>query len=221
MHVGLLTMRGEKMSKSLGNVFGLDAAMDAFGPETLRFYYLNATYRAPLEFDPDRSLAEAHEAYGRLSGPAVRLREASRAPEGERALDPGLAARSAETVERLDALLADDFQTREAIAELFGWGRVVNEQLPGLGELDASGRADLAAPFEWAAEVLGLLGPGASEGVGGVAGVGTAIAARSRARSRGDYAEADRIRADLRGEGIELEDGAGGTRWRRAGPGGS
>jgi cysteinyl-tRNA synthetase len=219
MHVGLLTLKGEKMSKSLGNVFGLDRAIDAVGAEVVRFFYLNANYRSPLDFDPDRSLPEAREAYARLSGPAVRLAEGSAAgAPGTATVPEELATRSDALVEKLDSLLADEFQTREAIAELFTWGRTVTEWLPKLSGLDPAGREALSAPYRWAQEVLGLLTTEPRSGPAGDA-VGPAIAARARARSRGDFAEADRIREELREAGIVLEDGADGTRWRPQGPG--
>jgi cysteinyl-tRNA synthetase len=216
MHVGLLTMKGEKMSKSLGNVYGLDEGIDAVGPEVIRMFYLNAHYRSPLDFDPAQSLAEAREAHARLRGPAIRLAERTReAPPGPTPLEESVAEDSAALVERLDELLADDFQTREAIAELFQWGRVVTEQLARVASLDEEARDALSAPFEWAAEVLGLLTDVRGAEAPAEA-VGPAIAARARARTRGDYAEADRIRAELRAAGIVLEDDAAGTRWRRA-----
>ncbi|MCI4367912.1 MAG: cysteine--tRNA ligase [Thermoplasmata archaeon] len=219
MHVGLLTMKGEKMSKSLGNVYGLDEAMEAVGPEVVRLFYLNAQYRSPLDFDPVRSLPEAREAYARLRGPALHLAERSReSPEGSETLASEIENASVAMVDRLDALLADDFQTREAISELFQWGRVVNEQLPHVPALDGDGREALAAPFRWTAEVLGLLTDLGAERAPAEA-VGPSLAARARARARGDYAEADRIRTELRAAGIVLEDDASGTRWHRASPG--
>ncbi len=68
-------MNGEKMSKSIGNVSSLEGAIDEYGPSVVRFYYLNAGYRSPLEFEPTKSLTEAREAYGRLSRPTDRIAE--------------------------------------------------------------------------------------------------------------------------------------------------
>ncbi|HTW56124.1 MAG TPA: cysteine--tRNA ligase [Thermoplasmata archaeon] len=223
MHTGMLQLSGEKMSKSLGNVIALDEVIDAVGPGVLRFYYLNAHYRSPVDFDRERTLAESREAYGRLRLPAARIDEILARDGAER---PGaeppaeLAAEAAALPGRLDDLLADDFNTREAIALLFGWSRRLAEQLDRLETYSGEGLAALRAPYDWAAEVLGLLGPESGVATAGWgAAVEAAIAARARARARGDYAEADRIRDDLRRSGIELEDGTGPTRWRRSAPG--
>jgi cysteinyl-tRNA synthetase len=218
LHTGLLTFGGEKMSKSLGNVTDLAATLDRWGPDVLRFFYLNAHYRSPLEFEDGKSLPGAQEAYATLSGPALRLAEAAGKAPGTTALPEEVAQASDELVERLDELMADDFRTREVLAELFGWSRTVNGWLPKLGELDEAGREALAAPYRWAQEVLGLLEPPTSERSAELA-VGPALAARTRARARGDFAEADRIREELKAAGIVVEDGADGPRWRPTGPG--
>ena len=219
MHCGLLLMRGEKMSKSIGNIFSLEEAIDAIGPGALRFYYLNAQYRSPLDFDPTKSLAEAREAYDRLRQPSDRIGEILARDGVDRAgadAPPPLVAEAESLVDRLDATLADDFNTREAIALLFGWTRRLSDKSVTLEAYSGAALTALRAPFEWAFEVFGLLegAPGtAAEGWG--AAVESALAARNRARSRGDYAEADRIRDDLRKVGVELEDGPSGTRWKR------
>ena len=221
MHGGLLLFSGEKMSKSLGNVLALDAAIDRAGPAALRLYYLNALYRSPLDFDPDRSLAEAREAYARLHGPWARIAELLRRDGADR---PGaeppdaLRTEASDLVERLDATLAEDFNTRAAIALLFGWTRRLAEAGRALEGFSGAGLAHLRAPYDWGEEVLGLFpsAPGyAGEGAGWATAVAPALAARERARARGDFAEADRIREDLRRVGIEVEDGAAGPRWRR------
>ena len=216
MHVGMLTLRGEKMSKSLGNVVGLLETLDRYGPMPLRLFYLNAQYRSPLDFTEGRSLEEAREAFETLTAPARALEETlARSPEQDgSALPDDLATAAEETVERLDATLAEDFNTREAIAAIFQWGRRIADWTARREELSADALATLDAPYAWAREVLGL---GAEAGADGARVldpvVGVAIEARRRARARGDYAEADRIRAELAAAGVELEDHGPATRW--------
>jgi cysteinyl-tRNA synthetase len=223
MHTGLVAMTGEKMSKSVGNVSSLEAAIDEFGPDVLRFYYLNAHYRSPLDFVPGKSLEEAREAYARLSQPADRIAELVERDGPDRPgdpLPPDVAAAAEEMVERLDTTLADDLNTRESIALLFGWSRTVSERVPNLDHLSGEGLAAVAGPYRWGEETLGFFTRPASSRAGGWATVvPLLLAARARARSRGDFAEADRIRDELRAAGITVEDGAGDSRWEFAGPG--
>lgn len=218
MHAGLLLLSGEKMSKSLGNVAPLETALEAVGVGPLRLYYLNALYRSPLDFDPDRSLREAREAYDRLRGPDGRMGELLRRDGPERpGHEPpdGKVDEAAQIVERLDATLADDFNTREAIALLFGWTRRLSEGGVDLDGISGAGLERLRVPYDWGRQVLGLFEedllatPPGDRGV-----IEVALSARKRARDRGDFAEADRIREELRTAGIELEDDTSGTQWR-------
>ncbi len=216
MHGGLLLLEGTKMSKSLGNVAVLDAVLDEYGPMPLRLYYLNVSYRSPLEFDPARSLVEAREAYDRLAQPAQRIAEllerGGTDREGEE-ISEGVEAEADDLVERLDTLLADDFATREAIAALYGWGRRVGE-LGSLARYSGASLESLYGPYEWAEEVLGLFVRDASRTGGAWSEiVPVLLEARARARARGDFAEADRIRDALAARGIRVQDGADGTRW--------
>lgn len=223
MHNGFVTLSGEKMSKSLGNVAALDEAIDRIGPGAMRLYYLNSLYRSPLDFDPDRSLAEAKEAYGRLAQPFERIAELLERDGADRPGEmPGadLLSEAEALVERLDAAMAEDFNSREAIALLFGWTRRLSERPEALDGCSGAGLAALRGPYDWGVEVLGLFERPLRAGLEGWSkAVAPALAARDRARARGDYAEADRIRADLRDAGIDLEDGSAGTRWRRRTPG--
>ncbi len=218
MHVGLLTMKGEKMSKSIGNVVGLAESIDRFGPMGLRFFYLNAHYRSPLDYIEGRTVDESREAFDRLMAPRQRVDEELAAAGPERAgleLPDEAAQRSTDVVQEMDDALADDFNTREAIARLFTWSRALAEWTPRLATLSSSALQQLAAPYRWAEEVLGLTAE-RSDGAGRerlAPIVEVALVARQRARERGDYAEADRIRDELKSAGIHLEDEGTKTRW--------
>jgi cysteinyl-tRNA synthetase len=218
MHAGMLNFSGEKMSKSLGNVVPLQAAIERHGAQVLRFYYLNAHYRSPLDYTEGKSLEEAKEAYQRLVQPYERISEALEqvgVNGAGRELPSEVGGQAAQLVEKLDTVLAQDFNTREAIALLFGWARTTSDWLPRLSALSGSGLLALSAPYRWGRELLGLFelrpGSGASGRLGRV--VEAALAARTRARERGDYAESDRIRAALKAAGIAVEDEAGASRW--------
>lgn len=222
MHAGLLTMKGEKMAKSLGNVVRLDTVLDRVGPEVLRFYYLNSVYRNPLDYEDTTSLDEAAEAYARLLLPARRLAEelvrAGAGREG-RELPADLAREATDVVDRMDGFLAEDFNTREALGALFGWTRRLAPLLPELPGLSEAALRDLEQPYRWAYEVLGLGGEAAERPSTSLDPlVAVVLAARSRARVRGDYTESDRLREELRSVGIRVEDDASGSRWSFAEP---
>jgi cysteinyl-tRNA synthetase len=219
MHVGLVQMNGEKMAKSVGNVVALDAAIRKVGADVLRFFYLNAQYRSPLNYEEGKSLEEAAEGYGTLLAPYRRLREEllrGGLTRPGRELPPEVAKTATELPGRLDEILSEDFQTREAIATLFGWGRMLNEWTSKLEGLSGAALVTLGAPYRWASEVLGLF---PEQGTGKppaelAALVQIAVEARARARARGDFAEADQLRRSLLAAGIVIEDQGTETRWR-------
>jgi L-cysteine:1D-myo-inositol 2-amino-2-deoxy-alpha-D-glucopyranoside ligase len=105
MHVGMVYLDGEKMSKSLGNMVFVDEALARHSPDALRYYLLSAHYREPLDY----SNASVDAAEARVA----RQHSALARPSGEGAsLDPGFYA------ERFLAALADDFDTPAALATL-------------------------------------------------------------------------------------------------------
>ncbi len=221
MHGGMLQLAGEKMSKSVGNIVGLADVLERWGAGPLRFFYVNSQYRGPLEFEEQRTMTEAKEAYRRLGQPLERIDELLAQDGSER---PGeespLADEAASVVEQLDTTLANDFDTRGAIALLFGWGRRLSEPELHLDRQSGPTLERLRAPYDWARDVLGLFEERRDPGPARWAPVvEVALAARTRARARGDFAEADRIRDELARAGLVLEDGPAGTRWRVAGPG--
>ncbi|HZM34480.1 MAG TPA: cysteine--tRNA ligase [Burkholderiales bacterium] len=196
IHNGFVRVDEEKMSKSLGNFFTVREILKKFDAEVVRFFILRAHYRSALNYS-DTHLEDARGALTRLY---VSLKDAP--PENAR---PDWNEPHAE---RFKEAMDDDFGTPEAVAVLFDLATRVN-----------SGERQLAGQLRALGGVLGLLQRDAREFLqGGSADdwVLERIAAREGARKRKEFAEADRIRGELLAKGIVLEDGPGGTTWRRS-----
>jgi cysteinyl-tRNA synthetase len=204
MHNGFVRIDDEKMSKSLGNFFTIRDVLARYQPEVLRFFLLGSHYRSALNYS-DAALDAAREALTRCylaldrAGPA-----AGAAPD-------------ADYLARFDAAMQDDFNTPGAIAVLFDLVRDLNRA-------EQAGRvAALAATLRHLGAVLGLLQDdpraflrgGAMDAGPSDADIDALVQARIDARKARDFARADAIRAQLTEAGILLEDGAGGTSWRR------
>jgi cysteinyl-tRNA synthetase len=185
MHNGMLRLDAEKMSKSVGNVFGLREALDRHGPQTLLMYFSQGHWRQPLEYDEER-LREA-------AATAERIRNAGRR------LVPGASPEwSAPMRARYFDALAHDFNTPKALAVVFEWVTAANRAQPG-----TVGSDDLRAMLH----VLGLEGL-LDAGDGEVPEAALELARRRDAARRArDYAEADRLRDELRTQGFEVRDG--------------
>jgi cysteinyl-tRNA synthetase len=198
MHEEFLDFRGEKMSKSKGNIYVLDDLV-AHGVEPLayRYFFLQAHYRQQQTFT-DEALAAAATGYDRLVALAARLREAAGSVD-----EAGLAAWR----ERFRDALRDDLNAPRALA--VAWEAARSDEL---GEAE---RWALLADFD---AVLGLdlarALPRTAQQESDPR-IDARVAEREEARRRRDFAAADRIRDELAAEGILLEDTPEGARWRR------
>lgn len=196
MHNGHLMVEGEKMSKSLGNFYTVHDLLAEYPGEAIRLLLLKTHYRQPLDFTK-AGLAEAKQELDRWYGA---LRRAT-----------GSAPAQSDT--KVTAALQDDLNTPLAIAALHEIASEMNRTGHGADQLRAGGavlgllQADAEAWFKW--QPAGA-GGGLSD-----ADIETAIQNRLDARKAKNFAEADRIRKELADAGIVLEDGAGGTTWRR------
>jgi cysteinyl-tRNA synthetase len=212
MHGGMVMVRGEEMHKSLGNFWPVTAALQRYEPEVIRFFLINVQYRGPIDFSPEL-LEEAKRAYERLRE-TVRTVEAERrrAPESGPG-DRDLKVASPKVLTDFDAAMSDDFNTREALAVLFDYARVVNKAI----EVGAGRTAleETARVFQTIARVLGLFEE-RSEGSTLVNGLlDLLVSLREDARKRKDFAASDRIRDALAALGVTLEDTRDGVRWKR------
>ena len=204
MHTRFLLVNGQKMSKSLGNFFTLrDLVEKGCDPMAVRYVLMSTHYRQPLNFTLE-SVEAAKEGIRRLRDFRTRLAEQN-ASAGNAALGAVLD----EGKRRFDEALGDDLNTSAALAALFDMVREVNKL--ELSRADAQKALDLLARFD---SVMGVLGEAKAESID--AEVESLIQQRLDARTRRDFKAADAIRDQLKAKGIILEDGAGGTRWKRA-----
>jgi cysteinyl-tRNA synthetase len=200
VHNGMVMVGTEKMAKSLGNFTTLKDALDAHGPRAMRMAVLQTHYRSPVEIG-DGELEQAREAVARLDALARRARIAE---------IPVEASLDEDAVAEFRAAMDDDFGTPEAMAVVFRLARETNSAIDdGDMERAASGLVTVS-------ELTGALGLDLDDGGGADdAEIDTLVQRRNEARSARDFDEADRIRAELAGRGITLEDTPTGTVWHR------
>ncbi len=231
MHHGTLDFAGDKMSKSIGNVITIRDFLAQHPPEVLKFIYLRNHYRSPIKFS-DQTVREAETALERLYSTLAEAMEI--ADEAQPRLPGRHSAPVVPAVHKLpelfDEAMDDDLNTAQGIAHIFDLLRSLNQYIAEVRDNPTKGdRGVLAAAV------------GAIRGVGGSISlfqedpqqflmelaekrgrglrireedIVRLIAERADARDNKDYRRADEIRSYLLGQGVVLEDRAGGTTWR-------
>jgi cysteinyl-tRNA synthetase len=201
----------EKMSKSLGNAYNLeDIRGRGFRPSALRYLYLGVHYRKQLKFSWG-AMAQAEESLKRLTDFLARLDHA--AAGGPHA---DVQARLDEAVKAFSGHVHADLNTAAALGVLFDLVRALNTALDA-GALGAEDARAVREAFEQFDRVLGVLSLRQVEDARPpvpVEEIERLIEARKAARRARQFAEADRIRAELDGRGILLEDTGADTRWK-------
>ncbi|MBY0263861.1 MAG: cysteine--tRNA ligase [Holosporales bacterium] len=205
MHNGILTVNGEKMSKSLGNFITVDAALDFWPGEVIRWFLLSAHYRQSLDWTQE-ALLQAKTSLDRLYG-ALRDGEKSvEDREGEEFLDAGFLLS-----------LQEDLNTPQAFAYLHSLASLIYKTS------DSFQKEKIALQLKRCGRLLGFFAvtpalwfqQGSSSQQREDTVILGKIRAREEARKKRNFLEADRIREELLEEGIVLEDGPKGTFWKR------
>lgn len=214
MHNGFLNIDNRKMSKSLGNFFTVREAAEAYGYETIRLFMLSAHYRSPLNYSAD-ILHQAQNSLDRLYSAEDHLKYlAENGAEGDKnAAEAALADTFDSYRQRFDEAMDDDFNTANAISVLFELVRAINIATADENQPTKAGAQACLDMVHEFTDVLGLLYSRKEESLDEK--VEQMIADRQAARATKNWAEADRIRDELKAMGIELKDTKQGVQWKK------
>ena len=227
LHNGFVTMKGEKMSKSLGNIFTLKELFKKFpDSEVTRLFLLSMHYRSPIDFTEEKLVETEKRLFhfynlldfilqalkGRISNKRINLKSLSKE-------EKGLYQEIQEINKEFDKAMDDDFNTAKALSSLDSLVKVANtlKDNPRVSK----NKALLSKVYKLLKEKGVILGffekhnwkamiriPDRKE-------IERLIAQRERAREERNWDLADRIRSDLRKSGIILEDHPEGTTWKK------
>jgi cysteinyl-tRNA synthetase len=232
IHHGFVTIRDEKMSKSLGNFLTIRDVLAQYHPEVLRFFIFSTHYRNPLDFS-EAAMIDATAGLDRLYECMAAIDDLQTA---EIAKDTPVAASAKDSQklatieERFQKVMDDDFNTAQALAILFDAVKVINKICQHLPARPSQTDLDLirssGAVIKKLAGIMGLLKEDAGSYLRqkqsalledleiSEADIVQLIQERKDARAAKDWARGDTIRDHLLANGIELKDGAEGTSWK-------
>jgi cysteinyl-tRNA synthetase len=245
MHIGLLTINGEKMSKSLGNIINIKDLLKVWDAEVLRMFFVQTHYRSPPDFT-DKALVDVSRGLERL----YRLKERFEEHVKKESNPTLTTARTAEAEEqygqaiqefqdKFESAMDDDFNTPKAFASLFEFMNASNkffelhpapnptlcrkalEVYLKIGNILTLFQPKISKPTEEDPKVIQrlqmLLSSLGKTTTSATVGdlMNTVLEAREDARKHKDWASADFIRKHLLELGFEVQDTAQGPVWRK------
>ncbi len=229
IHHGFVTIKDEKMSKSLGNFLTIRDVLDHYEPEVLRYFVFSTHYRNPLDFS-ETAMQDAESGLDRLYQCVAAIDDLP-AGSGKR---PSIISDSdrqllASLEDRFQQAMDNDFNTARGLGLLFESMKTLNrirQEIAGKPAADdIAFLRESGTTLKKLAGIMGLLGEDPARYLARkkekslralditVQEIDRLIADRSAARKEKNWARADEIRDTLLARGIELKDGPGGTTW--------
>jgi cysteinyl-tRNA synthetase len=210
LHAGAVRTDNEKMSKSLDNFSTIRDVLKKYHPEVVRYFLLSSHYRSPINYS-EENLIEARHGLDRFYNALRAYQDVTPIALTE--------LKQSQYYRRYVEVMNDDFNTREAFSVMYEMVRDLNIA----GQEDPQHAPHLAAELRALGGILGILQEDAQQFLQGTkTDIGTEsgeiealINERESAKENKNYRRADEIRAQLKEQGIILEDSRGGTLWRR------
>ena len=212
MHNGFITVDKVKMAKSLGNFFTVRDVAAQYGYEPIRYLMISCQYRSPINYSFDAieqckaSLERLYTCRDNLDFALKNAKDEADANDGE--IKALIDAKKDKFIEAME----DDLNTGEALGAVFELVRDLNTNITGVKSKELTEYA--ITVFDELMNVLGLLYNRKTASLDDE--IEALIEARNEARKNKNWAEADRIRDELKAQGIVLEDTPQGVKWHRA-----
>lgn len=228
MHHGFVTIKDEKMSKSLGNFLTIRDVLGQYSPEVLRLFIFSTQYRNPLDFS-EAALQDAQSGLDRLYDCLAGIRGIPDTVDGQSIIGAKDRKKIASLQQRFESAMDNDFNTAQALGLLFDAVKVLNKVTRMLQERPSADDVQLVrqggAELQELAGLLGILQQDPEQYVQekkeqllnsiklSEEEINLMIAQRNAARDEKDWSTSDEVRDELLSHGIELHDGPDGTSW--------
>ena len=231
IHHGFVTIKDEKMSKSLGNFLTIREILEKYPAEVLRFFVFSAHYRTPLDFSQSAML-DAQTGLDRLYTCLAEIAKlpVNGSPDQKTAAGKKNIAKTQSLVDRFEKAMDNDFNSAQALGHIFEAVKALNTIKQALPQTPAQSDLDLlhstAATIKKLSATMGILQQNPLAYIAqkqqetlatldiDQAGIETLITERNQARDDKNWSRADEIRDLLLSYRIEIKDGAEGTSWQ-------
>ncbi len=209
MHNGMLTLKNEKMSKSLGNMVTIREFLGEHPADVMRLMVIQSAYRNPLVYSED-TLGSAEQVLRRLLSAKKPAQSGASGLQAQAALALNESAQKAR--ESFKAAMDDDFNTAGALAAVFELVKAINS-----ARADGASAANLEEPQAVFAELTGVLGLQLLESQRSQSDaepfIDLLLELRQDVRAEKNWAMSDKIRDGLKALGVLVKDGKDGSSW--------